>query len=175
MCQYQNFVEQSGKQNIHTLLLIWIRTFLWRHISKKLAAQPGTVVKWLPLPAYHIPWFANVVKRSLVLLIRFIPRRVTSDILLIRQIWIIRELPIHPPAIHQPHRYLHSRPFLGKHNSLYFLCLAPVYCINLLHLFVLVPKPDLARKLNWLPQLMIIRRLNLRGPQRLHAKTPTLL
>ena len=92
----------------------------YQNSSKKLAAQPGTVVKWLPCPVYHIPRFASLVKRSLVLLINFIPRQVTSDILLIHLTRIIRALPIPLLAIHRLPRCLLSRPSLGKHSRLSF-------------------------------------------------------
>ena len=67
----------------------------------KLAARPGIVTKWLPPPVYRTPRFENVAKRSLVLLIYLVPRRVISDILLIRLTQITREPPIHLLAIQQ--------------------------------------------------------------------------
>ena len=79
-----------------------------------LAARLGIAAKLLPPPVYRTPRFENAVQRSLVLLIYLVPRRVISDILLIRLTQITREPPIHLLAIQQGRNFQLLKRFLGE-------------------------------------------------------------
>ena len=95
----------------------------------KLAALPDIAAKWLLPPVYRTLWFVNAAKRSLVLLIHLIPRRVISDILLNRLTLLTREPPIHLLANQQGRSFQPLKRFLGEqilliHHTFIFLILA---------------------------------------------------